>query len=96
MAIAVRRSIDSVVGLLGILKAGAGYLPLDPSYPRERLEFMLGDVRPPVVITHSSLLAHLPALGDRALCLDRRGPGGSRRRPTNVGAASQRPTTLPI
>ena len=70
VAIAVKRSIDSVVGLLGILKAGAGYLPLDPSYPRERLEFMLGDVQPPVVITHSALLVHLPALGDRALCLD--------------------------
>lgn len=70
VAIAVRRSIDSVVGLLGILKAGAPYLPLDPSYPRERLEFMLGDVRPPVVLTQSPLLPHLPALGDRAICLD--------------------------
>jgi amino acid adenylation domain-containing protein len=70
VAIAVRRSIDSVVGLLAILKAGAGYLPLDPSYPRERLEFMLGDVQPPLVLTQSALLPHLPPLGERALCID--------------------------
>jgi amino acid adenylation domain-containing protein len=70
VAIAVTRSIDSVAGLLGILKAGGGYLPLDPSYPVERLAYMLGDVRPPVVLTQSSLLSHLPALGDRSLCLD--------------------------
>ncbi len=76
VAIAVKRSFDSVVGLLGILKAGAGYLPLDSSYPRERLEFMLGDVRPPVVLTQSRLLPQLPALGDRPICLDIEDPAG--------------------
>ena len=35
--------LEMVVGLLGILKAGGGYVPLDPGYPEERLRFMLGD-----------------------------------------------------
>ncbi|MGV2465246.1 UNVERIFIED_CONTAM: AMP-binding protein, partial [Pseudomonas aeruginosa] len=43
VAIAAERSFDLVVGLLGILKVGAGYLPLDPNYPAERLAYMLRD-----------------------------------------------------
>src|SRR5205807_9781372 len=41
----LERSVDLVVSLLAILKAGGGYLPLDPAYPRERLQFMLTDAR---------------------------------------------------
>ena len=37
------RSLDIVVGIFGILKAGGAYLPLDPAYPKERVEFMLAD-----------------------------------------------------
>ncbi|NKQ55823.1 amino acid adenylation domain-containing protein [Amycolatopsis sp. K13G38] len=44
------RSLDLVVSLLGILKAGGAYLPLDPSYPEERLDFMVEDVGPVVVL----------------------------------------------
>ena len=46
-----------VVGLLGILKAGAAYVPLDPTYPPERLAFMLEDAQPPVVLTQERLVA---------------------------------------
>lgn len=46
------RSLDIIVGVLGVMKAGGCYLPLDPGYPADRLEFMLGDARAPVVITH--------------------------------------------
>ena len=49
-----------VVGLLGILKAGAAYLPLDPNYPRERLAFMLADAGAPVLVTQQALLDRLP------------------------------------
>ncbi len=51
----LERSVDLVVGLLGILKAGAAYVPLDPAYPSERLAFMLEDANVPVLLTQQSL-----------------------------------------
>ncbi|MEM1290628.1 MAG: amino acid adenylation domain-containing protein [Cyanobacteria bacterium P01_H01_bin.162] len=63
VAVCVDRSLDLVVALFGILKAGGAYLPLDPSYPRDRLAWMLQDAAPPVLITHSTtahLLSDLP------------------------------------
>ena len=51
-----------VIGLLGILKAGAAYLPLDPSYPAERLSFMLADAGAGVVVTQQGLIDRLPVL----------------------------------
>ncbi|MET0647618.1 MAG: amino acid adenylation domain-containing protein, partial [Pyrinomonadaceae bacterium] len=68
--ICVERSIEMVVGLYGILKAGAAYLPLDPAYPAERLAFMLRDCRPSVLLTQRPLFETLPAHGARAICLD--------------------------
>ncbi|MGD0044817.1 MAG: condensation domain-containing protein, partial [Isosphaeraceae bacterium] len=47
----LERSLEMVVGLMGVLKAGGAYLPLDPSYPADRLGFMLDDARPTVVLT---------------------------------------------
>lgn len=55
VALHVERSIDMLVGLLGILKAGGAYVPLDPGYPRERLEFVLGDCHPRVLLTEQKL-----------------------------------------
>src|SRR5437763_1772315 len=49
-----------VVGLLGILKAGGAYLPLDPSYPKDRLAFMLQDAGPAVVLTQAHLRDAVP------------------------------------
>ena len=57
----VGRSLEMLVGLLGILKAGGAYLPLDPSYPPDRLAFMLEDARAPVLLTQAALLDQLPA-----------------------------------
>jgi amino acid adenylation domain-containing protein len=56
VGICVERSIDMVVGLLGILKAGAAYVPMDPTYPRERLNFMLEDSQVALVLTNKQLL----------------------------------------
>ncbi|WP_405885118.1 non-ribosomal peptide synthase/polyketide synthase [Streptomyces sp. NBC_01384] len=50
VAVALPRSLESVVAILGVLKAGAAYLPVDPSYPHSRIAFMLDDAHPTVVI----------------------------------------------
>ena len=60
VGLCVERSPEMVVGLLGILKAGGAYLPLDPSYPAERLSFMLGDARAAVLVTQAALVGRLP------------------------------------
>ena len=53
----LERSLELVVALLGVLKAGGCYVPLDPSYPAERLRFMLADSAPAAVLTHGPVLA---------------------------------------
>ena len=55
VGLCVERSAAMIIGVLGILKAGGAYLPLDPSYPRERLRYMLADARCAVVVTQNSL-----------------------------------------
>ena len=70
VGLCVERSLGMIVGLLGILKAGGAYLPLDPSYPSERLAFMLDDVDVPVLLTQSALLERLPAHAAKTVCLD--------------------------
>src|ERR1043165_7314617 len=58
-----------MVALLGVLKAGGAYLPLDPAYPRERLAFMLADSQARVLLTQRNLLDHLSENVKR-VCLD--------------------------
>ena len=62
VALCIERSLDMVVGLLGILKAGAAYVPLDPAYPAERLAYMLADSAPVALLTQASLHERLRAL----------------------------------
>jgi amino acid adenylation domain-containing protein len=70
VGICVDRSLEMAVGILGILKSGAAYLPLDPDYPQERLAFMLDDARPALVLAKSKLLAQLPQSDCRVVLLD--------------------------
>ncbi len=70
VGICAERSIEMVVGLLGILKSGGAYLPLDPAYPAERLAFMLSDAQPPVLLTQQRLLNQLPGYAGKIACLD--------------------------
>ncbi|WP_343064783.1 amino acid adenylation domain-containing protein [Marilutibacter spongiae] len=67
VGLCTERSADMVVGLLGILKAGAAYLPLDPEYPEERVLEMLDEAGAEFVVTHASVLGAHPALSDRSV-----------------------------
>ncbi len=69
VGICVDRSVDTVVAVLGVFKAGGAYLPLDPEYPRDRLRFMLTDAQVSILITQSSLVNALPTV-DTIICLD--------------------------
>ena len=70
VGICLERSIDLVIGLLAILKAGGVYVPLDPTYPQERLAFMLQDARVSIVVTQKHISASLPVKDTQVICLD--------------------------
>ncbi|MEG4197691.1 amino acid adenylation domain-containing protein [Microcoleus sp. Pol12A5] len=70
VAICMERSLEIAIAVLGVLKAGAAYVPLDPAYPQERLTFMLADTQAPVILTQSHLVSGMPAHQARAVCLD--------------------------
>ena len=74
VALCVERSVELVVGMLGVLKAGGAYVPLDPSYPPARLAFMLEDTAAPVLLTQAAVRAALPPGAATVLCLDRDWP----------------------
>jgi amino acid adenylation domain-containing protein len=74
VGICMRRSPAQVVALLAIFKAGGAYLPLDPTYPRDRLVYMLTDAKPRIVITDASSVKSLPALQAVVLDLDAERP----------------------
>jgi amino acid adenylation domain-containing protein len=70
VAICLERSVEMMVGLLGILKSGAAYLPLDPAYPLERLQFMLEDSGALVLLTREHLLPQFPELQKPVVQID--------------------------
>ncbi|HEX8275786.1 MAG TPA: amino acid adenylation domain-containing protein [Longimicrobiaceae bacterium] len=70
VGICARRSVDLVVGLLGIVKSGAAYVPLDPAYPRERIALTLRDARAPLAVTQRELVPLLQGHAGGLLLLD--------------------------
>lgn len=70
VGIAMERSFDMVVAVLGVMKAGGAYLPLELSYPPERLRYMLEDSNAKVVLTHSRSTKDLPSAAARWVCVD--------------------------
>ncbi len=70
VAVRLERSAEWVVAVLGVLKAGGAYLPLDPQLPAERLRFTLEDARVEILLTQQSLRSDLPAELRHVVCLD--------------------------
>ncbi|WP_405662875.1 non-ribosomal peptide synthase/polyketide synthase [Streptomyces sp. RK9] len=70
VGLALPRSADLVVGMLAVLKSGAGYLPIDPTYPSHRLDFVLAQARPRLILTDTATAGALPASDVPQLRLD--------------------------
>ena len=68
VGVCLERSLNLVVALLAVLKAGGAYLPLDPDYPKDRLAFMLEDSKTPVLLTEQKWLSVFENLPDRTRC----------------------------
>ncbi|NEU76692.1 non-ribosomal peptide synthetase [Hassallia byssoidea VB512170] len=71
VGICISQSPEMIIGLLGILKAGGTYVPLDPSYPQERLNFMLEDAQISVLLTQEKLLKHFQSFSNPIICIDK-------------------------
>ncbi|HSF42928.1 MAG TPA: amino acid adenylation domain-containing protein [Thermoanaerobaculia bacterium] len=71
VGLCAERSVEAIVGILGVLTAGGAYLPLDPEHPRERLAFLLEDSRAKVLLTQERLLSRLEPGDARVVLLDR-------------------------
>ena len=87
IGVCLERSLDMLVAILGILKAGAAYVPIDPDYPTDRIRFMLDDAQVPLVITQRSLVQQFST---QAVCLDQDWPiiaEFSRQSPRNSATA---------
>src|SRR5205823_6314664 len=93
VGLCLERSLEMVVGLIGILKAGGAYLPLDPSYPAERLCFMLADAGAAVLITHSGLRDRLGGHAARVVELDSEAAAIAAQ-PSSAPASAVRPQNL--
>ncbi|HYG63424.1 MAG TPA: condensation domain-containing protein, partial [Thermoanaerobaculia bacterium] len=88
VCLAVERGLGLTAGILGILKAGCAYVPLDPAYPRERLAWVLEDAGAAALVTEAETLERLPAWPGRVLLLG--AAGGLEARP-RVAAAPEWP-----
>ena len=66
----IERSLEMMIALLAVQKAGAAYVPLDPDYPAERVRLTLDDAQAPVIITQNHLLEALPEHSAQVFCLD--------------------------
>ena len=78
------RSLEMVVGMLGTLKTGGTYVPLDPVYPKQRLKFLIQDTKTPIVLTLKTLLDSLPPSKAKLVCVDTDWKTIAREATTNV------------
>jgi amino acid adenylation domain-containing protein len=83
VAVSMGRSVDLIVAFWGILKAGAAYVPLDPTYPHERRAYKLKDAQVQVILTQETLLTTLPEHQARVVRVDHDWPTIARQAITN-------------
>ncbi len=83
VAIFMERSAEMIVALLGTLKAGGAYLPIDTAYPKERVLYMLEDARVAALLTQNRLLKQIPESAVRIISLDQDWPAITSRRDDN-------------
>ncbi len=88
VGVLMERSLELVVSLLAVLKAGGAYLPLDPEYPSERLSFMLADAGVLVILTQERLAEELPANWAQVVCVDTEWESIAQARPFTPAAVS--------
>ncbi|MCA2685356.1 MULTISPECIES: non-ribosomal peptide synthase/polyketide synthase [unclassified Microcystis] len=70
VGIFVERSLDMIIGILGIIKAGGAYIPLDIDYPPERIAYLLEDTQLSILLTQSKFVEQLPQFPPNTICLD--------------------------
>lgn len=70
VGVCVQRSLEMVIAVLAILKAGGAYLPLDPTYPAERLQFMIEDAGVPIIVTEERLQNRIPSQWTQLILID--------------------------
>ncbi|MEI8258717.1 MAG: condensation domain-containing protein, partial [Deltaproteobacteria bacterium] len=84
VGVCLERSVEMVVSLLAVLKAGAGYVPIDPTYPGDRLRYMFEDSGVVLALTQGALLERVTSAGAKALAVDQERAALSRRPATSV------------
>jgi amino acid adenylation domain-containing protein len=94
VAILMDRSLDTLVALLGVLKAGGAYLPLDPAFPAERIAFMLKDSDARVILTQSNLKHRVVDASALVICLDEFDFGDDAPAPAEAVASGQSASSL--
>ncbi|HET7464454.1 MAG TPA: amino acid adenylation domain-containing protein, partial [Longimicrobium sp.] len=94
VGICVERGVEMIVGMLGVLKAGGGYVPLDPAYPAERIAYMLADSAPVAVLTQRSLRDRVENAGVPVLELDAAEPAWAGRPGTDPARGALAPGHL--
>jgi len=70
VGIAMDRTPDTIISILAVHKAGGAYLPLDPNYPKDRIEYMIEDAQVSTIITHRNIARTLPVDASLCICLD--------------------------
>ncbi|HLJ02693.1 MAG TPA: amino acid adenylation domain-containing protein [Solirubrobacteraceae bacterium] len=87
VGICMDRSAALMVSMLGVLQTGAAYVPIDPTFPPQRQEFMLADAKAPVLITQERFLGVIDPKGARVICVDRDWPRIAAQPQTPLGIA---------